>query len=355
MKTGQSQRPLVVRFGALGDMVLLTTLIRHLHARFGQPVDILASGGWTRPLLQDQPGVGDIYVIRSRNTPYWLSSEQRELVKALRTRGPSATWLCDHKNDKTHQLLCKAGWQERHWCHYSGLSDLPGRHFCDMFLRYAYRNPPILGGDDLPLTATDTYSQLHVTNRQITELQQWLTKKSWHHQQLILVQVGNKRTMRKGFRQRASNTKYWPEENWAQVLRGLRAMHPEHVILMLGVPQEVALNDEIMQLAHIDKLYNIAHELPLPRLIALSARAVGMVSVDTGPAHLAAAAGCRVVTLFGAVDPAMYAPRGPRGSAVCLQGDRNAERPMQTISPDAVLEAWRATMSTSDALASIES
>jgi hypothetical protein len=43
-----SNRPLVVRFGALGDMVILTVLIRHLYARFGQPVDILASGAWTR-------------------------------------------------------------------------------------------------------------------------------------------------------------------------------------------------------------------------------------------------------------------------------------------------------------------
>src|ERR1700712_4574281 len=102
-----NQRPLVVRFGALGDMVILTVLIRHLHARFGQPVDIVASGGWARPLLQDQPGVGDIYVIRSRNTPYWLSSEQREMVKVLRARGAGPTWLADleDRNRTTTRLL----------------------------------------------------------------------------------------------------------------------------------------------------------------------------------------------------------------------------------------------------------
>ena len=52
-------RPLLVRFAAFGDAVLLTPLIRQLHARFGSPVDLLSSGPWTQPLLQGQPGVGE--------------------------------------------------------------------------------------------------------------------------------------------------------------------------------------------------------------------------------------------------------------------------------------------------------
>jgi hypothetical protein len=33
--------PLVMRFGAFGDMVLLTVLLRHLYERFGKPVDVI--------------------------------------------------------------------------------------------------------------------------------------------------------------------------------------------------------------------------------------------------------------------------------------------------------------------------
>ena len=36
----KNSRPLIVRFGALGDMVILTVMIRHLHERFGAPVDV---------------------------------------------------------------------------------------------------------------------------------------------------------------------------------------------------------------------------------------------------------------------------------------------------------------------------
>lgn len=332
-------RPLVVRFGALGDMVILTVAIRHLHRRFGQPVDILASGGWTRPLLQGQPGIGDIYLIGSRKRPYWLSPEQHELVSVLRARGPGPTWLFDHDNRKTYSLLRRAGWTTQHWCHYEGLKDVPGPHFCDLWLRFAYRNPPVLGGEDLPLTASDAYGQLIVTPAQRVELDAWLKSRALADRPLILIQVGNKRTMRRGFRQRSSNSKYWPEENWAAVLRGLRDQHPEHAILMLGVPQEADLNDEILQIARIPNAFNIARELPIPRLIALCVRAVGMISVDTGPAHVAASVGCPVVTLFGKAEPFMYAPRGENVPVLCLTGNDSTNRSMANIDPLQVLLA----------------
>lgn len=336
-----NNRPLVVRFGALGDMVILTTIIRHLHARFAKPVDILASGNWTRPLLSDQPGVGDIYVIGSRKRPYWINFAQQQLVRSLRDRGPSPTWLCDHDNDLTIPVLQRAGWSEQYWCHYAHLRDVPGPHFCDLYLRYAYRNPPILGGNDLPLTATDAYGQLMVTVEQRNSLQTWLQTRGLTEQSFILIQVGNKRTMRRGLRRRSTNSKYWPEAKWSAVIRGLRELHPQHTILLLGVPQEAALNDEILQLAQIGNAYNLAHDLPLPRLLALAERATGLISVDTGPAHLAAAVRCPVLTLFGKADPNAYAPRGPTGQVRWLTGVHNGEPSMLGIRPEQVLGEWQ--------------
>ena len=54
-------RPLLVRFGAMGDLVLVQPMIRLLSERFGAPVDILSAGGWVRPLYEGQPGVGEIF------------------------------------------------------------------------------------------------------------------------------------------------------------------------------------------------------------------------------------------------------------------------------------------------------
>src|SRR5580658_8561206 len=111
-------RPLVVRFGALGDMVILTVAIRHLHARFGQPVDIIAAGDWTGELLGGQPGVGEIHAMGSRKRPFWLSRQQQRLTSWLRARGPGPTWLFDHDNHKICDLLTRAGWTPSYWCHH---------------------------------------------------------------------------------------------------------------------------------------------------------------------------------------------------------------------------------------------
>jgi heptosyltransferase-3 len=338
-------RPLVVRFGALGDMVMLTTAIRHLHARLGQPVDVLAAADWTRPLLQGQPGVGEIFLLASRRPAYWLSPGQHRLVHELRARGAGPTWLFDHDTRKVRELLTRAGWTAQMWCHHEDLPGLSGSHFCDRWLRFAYRNPPVLGGDDLPPPAGDAFGELIVTDEARAQVQAWSRTRPWGAMPLILIQAGNKRTMRRGGRRRRSNSKYWPESSWAAVLRGLRAQHPDHAILLLGVPRESALNQDILRLAGISNAYDVVHELSISRLLGLAGRATGMVSVDTGPAHLAAAVGCTVVTIFGTTEPFMYAPRGRTAVVECLLGEHEGERSMLYIKPEQVLAAWRAAMS----------
>src|ERR1700683_1037984 len=64
-------RPLALRCGAFGDMVLLTALIRVLHAEFREPVDIVTSGSWSAPLqdpLLDEPrsAAGRAAIARTR-------------------------------------------------------------------------------------------------------------------------------------------------------------------------------------------------------------------------------------------------------------------------------------------------
>ncbi|MGH8231766.1 MAG: glycosyltransferase family 9 protein, partial [Steroidobacteraceae bacterium] len=143
---------------------------------------------------------------------------------------------------------------------------------------------------------------------------------------------------------RHSNSNYWPEQNLAQVLRGLRAQHPQHALLLLGVPAESALNRDILRRAAIEQAYDVVHELSLSRLLGLAARAAGMISVDTGPAHVAAAVGGRVVTLFGTTEPFMYAPRGRHAVVRCMVGEYEGRRAMRYIRPEQVLQAWHSAM-----------
>ena len=87
--------PLIVRCGALGDMVMLTTLMRLVAARHDSPVDVISSGGWTPPVLEHAPELGHLQMVTSRKTPYLLCPSQWELVRWLRRRGRGPVYLCD--------------------------------------------------------------------------------------------------------------------------------------------------------------------------------------------------------------------------------------------------------------------
>jgi len=69
-------------------------------------------------------------------------------------------------------------------------------------------------------------------------------------------------------------------------------------------------------------------------------RATGMISVDTGPAHAAAALGCPTLALFGKADPRLYRPGGVVTPAAVLTGELDGETTMLGITPESVITAW---------------
>jgi heptosyltransferase-2/heptosyltransferase-3 len=184
---------------------------------------------------------------------------------------------------------------------------------------------------------------LDVSNAQRADLESWLRARGLSSRPLIAVQAGNKRTMRRGLRRLAVNSKYWPTERWAVVLRHLRARHPSHAIVLLGTGPEFVLNQEIMACAGIDGLHNSADDLPIPRLVALLAHAQGLVTVDSGPAHAGAAVGCPQVVLFGRASTSLYRPWGSAGADVkVLTGQVDGEPNMLGIDARDVMAAWDA-------------
>ncbi len=335
------ERPLVVRFGAFGDMVLLTALIRELHALFLAPVDVLTSGPWSEPLLSGQPGVGTVYALRSRKTPYWLAPDQRRIVGELRARRIGPTWLCDDDDD-ARRLLARAGWSSDWIVDVAAHPRLPDEHATTQWRRFAGVMPRAAAGHALPGAATaEVGCELRVSDPERAALEAWLGARGIAGARLLLVQMGNKRTMRRGTRRLAANHKYWPPERWRSVLEGLRARHPGHAILLLGTGPEYALNQALMGQANLAGLHNVADDLPVPRLVALLARADGLITVDSGPAHAAAAVACPQVVLFGRALPSLYRPWGSAGApALVLTGTLEGEPNMLGITAEEVIAAW---------------
>jgi heptosyltransferase II len=105
--------------------------------------------------------------------------------------------------------------------------------------------------------------------------------------------------------------KVWPPERTAEFCRLAHAAGVD--VVLLGAPGDAAAAASVMAAAPALNLAGRDRPQLLPGLLS---EIDVLVSGDTGVAHLAAALGTRVVTLFGPTDPALTAPRGALATVV---------------------------------------
>ena len=337
--------PLVVRCGAFGDIVMLTTLIRLLHARYRRPIDVLGAGPWTQALLAPLPEVGTVWTVRSRNTPYPLCPSQWSTVRWLRARGRGPVYVCD-TDAPTLRLLQRAGLHEDDRVQRVASDDdadgVP-RLWPDRWLRLGQRDPlqHYPGAAAIDATAF-RLPTMRVKPEDREDVARWKAERGIGSAPCVLFQPGNKRTYKRGRLGAAHHPKHWPASAWAALAEAVWADIPDARIILCGSPAEHGVLDDIRAAAgHTPNMVNAARELPVPRLLALLEDAHSMVSVDTGPAHAAAALGCPLVVMFGAAPPAKWRPIGP-GRIQVLGGERGPDSRVDDLAPDTVISAWRA-------------
>ena len=100
-------------------------------------------------------------------------------------------------------------------------------------------------------------------------------------------------------------SKLWPVERLGELCRRLadRSARP----VLLGAPSDLPTADAVRELVMVPSL--VGRDAP-SLLPAVLAELDALVCGDTGVAHLAAALGTPVVSLFGPTDPHLTAPRG---------------------------------------------
>jgi ADP-heptose:LPS heptosyltransferase len=124
--------------------------------------------------------------------------------------------------------------------------------------------------------------------------------------------------------------KRWPVEMYGELARILYSKGFE--IVILGGPQETPLAHMIQR--DVPRARDLTGRTDFARIALLGARAALTVGNDTGPLHLAAAAGAPTVVLFsGASDPSLSAPRG---QVAVLQAARLADLPVAKVAQTAL-------------------
>lgn len=104
--------------------------------------------------------------------------------------------------------------------------------------------------------------------------------------------------------------KRWPRRHWAELAKLVEAT--SHPIVWIGGPEE---SENVAGLGGVDT----CGKWPVLGTAAILAQCQCLVTGDSGPMHLAAGVGCRVVGLFGPTDSARFKPYGE--GHVLFQGE----------------------------------
>ena len=334
--------PIVIRFGRLGDMVLQTPLLHLLHRRYGEPCRLVTSGAWTQPLLGGCADVGEIVQLRRRHVPLLLSPQRWRLIAQLRTsRGPVYVSEDSARQvRKIRRMLALAGVSPRR-CLFVTDQAIEAPHWVDRLLLFGEMTPPAFGGAMNHCPEQDHWiaPRLNVNASDRADRDAWLRVRGITGVPIVLVQAGNRLATKWG-RARSNDNKAWPTEHWTSLLRAMRDALPDACLMLCGSAQEHDVLARISKAAGIHGVHVATHDLPLRRLLAVLEMAHSMVSVDTGPSHVAAAIGCPLVVLYGAESPRVWGRRSPLQRPIIELGGPPQHRRVSELAPERVIEAW---------------
>ena len=337
-------RALAIRFGAMGDMVQMSAALANISERHAR-VDVLGNGGASAAVLAGTPGLGRVLPLSHRWLPMWLHLHKQRVCRLIERRKYEAVYAFDDVPGLLDQIE-RSGTMV-HRCFACAAPRLHGLA-SDAWVLAQFGIP---SPQTLP-TVNSRPADAQVMQARLREL--------GCAGPVVVFQPGNSRTLHPLHRFRPKrNLKAWPVASWAAVAEHLLTSDPMLSIAIAGAPSETATAQAIHQLVPVhlrSRVVVLTQELPVARLAGLLSLAIGCISVDTGPAHLAAALGCPLVVLFGPADPDIMAPAGPGPVAVlrshvacspCYGTKRRhaCQRNicMEQISVTQVMAAWAST------------
>jgi ADP-heptose:LPS heptosyltransferase len=323
-------------------MIMVSALLHFLHRRYHETCNVIGAGPWNEWVYRGHPDVAQTWSF-ARHAPFPLSLTWPRVLRALHGSDPGPIYVCEYQYrqlPRIKRMLATSGINRRR-CLFIDDDPARGSHWVDSLLRFGALTPPALPAADYPVPPGNWAPRLQVLDSERAERDAWLRAQGWYGRQLILVQPGNHRTMstrRERWRRTNADDKAWPTDNWVELLRRMHEVMPDALLILRGALEEVPMLQEIRAATGLGQV--VVAGLALRPLFALCEACHSMVSVDTGPAHAAAALGLPLVVMYGAESPGVWLPRSPTGSPVVSVGGPPISRRADQISIETVLQAW---------------
>jgi len=293
---GECTRALVVKLRHHGDVLLAAPVLSVLKAHAPQlEVDALVYDD-TAPMLDGHPALAQLHCIGRRwrsLSPWSRLSKERGLLRALRAR--------------RYDLLVH-------------LTEHPRGAWLARLLGVRYAVAPIQRERGAWWRKSFTHLYPLVRNRHMVEVnldalrrigiqpgvnERWVQFVPGHEAEQRIAALGLPAAFVHMHPASRWTFKCWPAERNAQLADRLAG--EGHPVVLTSAPNETAFIDEIIGQA-ASKPLNLAGQLSLKELGALTARARLFIGVDSMPMHLAAAMETPTVALFGPSSEHEWAP-----------------------------------------------
>lgn len=300
------QRALVVRFGRIGDLLVLTPALRALGAAVpGATIECLTTPVGAAALATN-PHAGARHVLRWRRIPRAVNPEKLRLVRRLRSLDLDAVFLFE-RAARYHALVEALGVSRVYAL--APWGEPPGRdqivhadalHAVANFDRLLAHAGVAHAGWEYEMPIPED-----VRRRADALLREHGVASGTA---LVGLHPGHFQRHRRWRRKR--DPRSWPPERYAEVVRRLTSRGAARFILT-GSADEAALVYRVARELPRDRIVNLAGKTDLPTLGAVLRSCALFIAPDTGPAHLAAAVGTPLVALFGRFPPDLTGPVAP--------------------------------------------
>jgi lipopolysaccharide heptosyltransferase II len=337
------KRILVIKLWGMGSIVLASPMLERLRERHpGARIDFLTLHE-NLPILTLLPQVDRRITLElGRGIPAFLMQTIRLLLGLRRERYDllydlefftrySAVFSSLVRARRSHGFSSQNQW--RGYLHDVQVPFNAYHHVALNFLTLL-RDDPMHPIDTAPISGDDALPALRVPEGTWEACRERLAAdRAWRDEGRLVVVNPNAGDM--------ALERRWPSARVGELLTHL-ASRRELVVVAIGAPSEREYVESVIQAARLEgRVVNAAGRIDIPQLVALLGRAAVVVTNDSGPLHLASAAGASTVALFGPETPTLYAPlRSRAGQRHAVHYLKLACSPCMFVHDNKVLSCW---------------
>jgi ADP-heptose:LPS heptosyltransferase len=293
----RADRVVIVRAGALGDTLMVTPLIRCLREQNpGREIDLLCSAS-AAALLATNKHLSRIYALRNRNIPFLFSLEKRRLATQLRRNSYDFAILLESA-PHYRELLERAGITRIR--SFADIAFNPGKHS-------VINNLAVGGFEHRETTALDL--ELNLPEAAVQNASRLLASLP---RPILGIHSGYGPASKK--KHQTERLRGWHPANFRDVAHDL--IEKGAGVVLTGSSGDRAVCEQISRDLRPESVRILAGQTSVLELAAVIRQLDVLISVDSGPAHMAAALGTPLVVLWG---PGILDQTAPISSSTPIQ------------------------------------